>query len=103
MLRNHRGTPPDLILRWSRITQPGDIDVVVHFHGYGHAGQKDGVRIDRNKEGRAVSTFRILHRQAARDAAGLRSGFCRAGITPAVSTRTPTRFRRSLPRARSRS
>ena len=50
MLRGHRGTPPDLILRWHRITQPGEIDVVVHFHGYGSTNQQAAVRIDRDKE-----------------------------------------------------
>ena len=50
MLRSHRGTSPDLILRWHRISQPGDIDVIVHFHGYGNSGQETNVRIDRDKE-----------------------------------------------------
>ena len=48
LLRGHRGTPPDLVLRWSRVTGPGPVDVVVHFHGY--SGKREGMRIDRDKE-----------------------------------------------------
>ncbi|MCF2146268.1 M15 family metallopeptidase [Desmonostoc muscorum LEGE 12446] len=35
LLTGHRGTPPDLILRWNEMTvRPTSIDVVVHLHGY---------------------------------------------------------------------
>lgn len=48
MLRGHRGTRPDLILRWNRITGPGEVDVVLHFHGF--SGRKAKMRIDVDKE-----------------------------------------------------
>ena len=48
MLRAHRGTAPDLVLRWNRIDRDGDVNVVVHFHGY--SGQAQALRIDRHKE-----------------------------------------------------
>ncbi|WP_211221898.1 hypothetical protein, partial [Granulicoccus phenolivorans] len=34
MLATHRGTPPDLVLRWNAMSNPAVIDVVVHLHGY---------------------------------------------------------------------
>ncbi len=48
LLRDHRGTPPDLIMRWSGISTSGEIDVVVHFHGY--SSRREAMRIDRDKE-----------------------------------------------------
>ena len=48
VLRVHRGTSPDVILKWTGIRGPGAVDVVVHFHGY--SGQKGGMRLDRHKE-----------------------------------------------------
>jgi hypothetical protein len=48
-LRPHRGTGPDLILRWNRmVSVPEAVDVVVHLHGY--SSRKAGMRIDRDKE-----------------------------------------------------
>jgi hypothetical protein len=47
-LSAHRGTPPDLILRWNEITGPGEVDVVLHFHGFSDA--RADMRIDRDKE-----------------------------------------------------
>lgn len=48
-LRPHRGTGPDLILRWNRMASvPEAVDVVVHLHGY--SSRKAGMRIDRDKE-----------------------------------------------------
>lgn len=40
MLAAHRGTPPDLILRWGAIPAAGPtiVDVVVHLHGYSARG-----------------------------------------------------------------
>ncbi len=34
LLAAHRGTQPDLILRWNDMTDPASVDVVVHLHGY---------------------------------------------------------------------
>jgi cell wall-associated NlpC family hydrolase/LAS superfamily LD-carboxypeptidase LdcB len=44
LLAGHRGSPPDLILRWNVPSAPAEIDVVVHLHGYWYAG----VRLDRD-------------------------------------------------------
>jgi len=75
LIRAHRGTAPDLILRWNHIGGPGAVDVVLHFHGY--SGQREAMRIDRHKEahsgldfadpklgtaGRAQATIGILPR-----------------------------------------
>jgi D-alanyl-D-alanine carboxypeptidase len=37
LLKSHRGTQPDLILRWNDMTDPASVDVVVHLHGYSAA------------------------------------------------------------------
>lgn len=34
LLSKHRGSKPDLVLRWNDLTRTDEIDVVVHFHGY---------------------------------------------------------------------
>jgi hypothetical protein len=34
LLAGHRGTQPDLILRWNDMTDPPAVDVVIHLHGY---------------------------------------------------------------------
>lgn len=34
LLQVHRGTGPDLVLKWNRIPETGRIDVIVHFHGF---------------------------------------------------------------------
>jgi hypothetical protein len=44
LLAGHRGSPPDLILRWNVPSAPEVIDVVVHLHGYWYAG----VNLDRD-------------------------------------------------------
>jgi peptidoglycan hydrolase-like protein with peptidoglycan-binding domain len=54
-LRSHRGTSPDLILRWNRITGSGPVDVVLHFHGY--SGHRGAMRIDRHKEAHSGLDF----------------------------------------------
>ena len=39
LLARHRGSPPDLILRWNDMPSvPEEIDVVVHLHGFWYAG-----------------------------------------------------------------
>jgi len=48
LLRRHRGTAPDLILRWNDLGESSAVDVVVHFHGY--SGRRAAMRIDRDKE-----------------------------------------------------
>jgi peptidoglycan hydrolase-like protein with peptidoglycan-binding domain len=48
LLSAHRGTAPDLILRWNDMAAvPDAVDVVVHLHG--HSGQRAAMRIDRDK------------------------------------------------------
>ena len=34
LLSSHKGTQPDLILRWNDMQDPNAVDVVIHFHGY---------------------------------------------------------------------
>jgi len=48
MLAAHKGTRPDLILRWSNVDASGEVDVVAHFHGY--SGAKQGMQLPRDKE-----------------------------------------------------
>lgn len=49
LLARHRGTPPDLILRWNAMADvPATVDVVVHLHGY--SGRAERMRLDRDKE-----------------------------------------------------
>ena len=55
LIRSHRGTAPDLILKWNRINGASEIDVVVHFHGY--SGRKKAMRIDHDKETRSGLDF----------------------------------------------
>ncbi len=55
VLRAHRGTSPDLILKWTGIHGPGAVDVIVHLHGY--SGQKGGMRLDRHKEAHSGLDF----------------------------------------------
>jgi hypothetical protein len=44
LLSTHRGTQPDLILRWNDMTDPAGVDVVVHFHGYSSDRQRMSLR-----------------------------------------------------------
>ncbi len=48
LLNGHKGTPPDLILRWNELGDASNVDVVVHFHGY--SGKGLAMRLDRDKE-----------------------------------------------------
>ncbi|WP_284735508.1 YcbK family protein [Dongia deserti] len=48
LLKGHRGTAPDLVLRWANVDAPGAVDVVVHFHGY--SDHKAGMRLPTHKE-----------------------------------------------------
>lgn len=34
LLSSHKGSPPDLYLRWNDLTRTDEIDVAMHFHGY---------------------------------------------------------------------
>jgi hypothetical protein len=48
LLASHRGTPPDLILRWNAMQAvPERVDVVLHLHGF--SGHGEAMRIDRHK------------------------------------------------------
>jgi LAS superfamily LD-carboxypeptidase LdcB len=38
LLARHRGTGPDLVLRWNASSVPVEIDVAVHLHGFWYAG-----------------------------------------------------------------
>lgn len=41
LIASHRGTPPDLILRWNAMPNTtATLDVVVHLHGYSGRGQR---------------------------------------------------------------
>jgi uncharacterized protein YcbK (DUF882 family)/LAS superfamily LD-carboxypeptidase LdcB len=40
LLAHHRGTRPDLILRWNVSSVPEEIDVAVHLHGFWYAGMR---------------------------------------------------------------
>jgi hypothetical protein len=51
LLASHRGTRPDLVLRWNAMTNPSVIDVVVHFHGY--SGDRQRMRLPTSKESRS--------------------------------------------------
>jgi hypothetical protein len=47
-LANHRGTGPDLILRWGRMPRTATVDVVVHLHGFSGRGAR--MTLPDNKE-----------------------------------------------------
>ena len=47
LLAAHRGTQPDLILRWNDMSDPATVDVVLHFHGYSSDRERMSLR---NKE-----------------------------------------------------
>jgi peptidoglycan hydrolase-like protein with peptidoglycan-binding domain len=48
LLSRHRGTPPDLVIRWNAMAAaPDRVDVVVHLHGF--SGLGPAMRIDRHK------------------------------------------------------
>ena len=51
LLAAHRGTRPDLVLRWNAMSAPASIDVVVHFHGY--SGDRERMRLQTSKEPRS--------------------------------------------------
>ena len=40
LLAHHRGTRPDLVLRWNVSSVPEEIDVAVHLHGFWYAGMR---------------------------------------------------------------
>jgi hypothetical protein len=49
LLRSHRGTQPDLVLRWNAMSpSPRQIDVVVHLHGY--SSDRERMSLSRTKE-----------------------------------------------------
>jgi hypothetical protein len=48
LLAPHRGTPPDLLIKWNAMAAaPEQIDVVIHLHGF--SGRGAAMRIDRDK------------------------------------------------------
>lgn len=47
-LREHAGTPPDLLLEWNAMSAPSTVDTVVHLHGY--SGKGAGMQIVRDKK-----------------------------------------------------
>jgi hypothetical protein len=49
LLSAHRGTPPDLVLKWNAMpAPPAAVDVVVHLHGFSRFAER--MRIDTAKE-----------------------------------------------------
>ena len=60
LLRGHKGTAPDLVLRWANINASGAVDVVVHFHGY--SGHKADMRLQVHKETISGLDFGIVSR-----------------------------------------
>lgn len=44
LLASHRGTQPDLILRWNDMTDPGGVDIVFHLHGYSSDHERMSLR-----------------------------------------------------------
>ena len=60
LLRGHKGTAPDLVLRWANINASGAVDVVVHFHGY--SGHKADLRLQVHKETISGLDFGIVSR-----------------------------------------
>ncbi|WP_019925660.1 D-Ala-D-Ala carboxypeptidase family metallohydrolase [Nocardia sp. BMG111209] len=48
LLRDHRGTPPDLVIKWNAMIAPTAVDVVVHLHGY--SDDRQAMRITTDKE-----------------------------------------------------
>ena len=56
LLHGHVGTPPDLILRWNRMTSvPQAVDVAIHLHGF--SGRGAAMRLDADKEPRSGLDF----------------------------------------------
>ena len=56
LLASHRGTHPDLILRWNAMPDGvSTVDVVVHFHGY--SGRAAAMRLDVDKEPKSGLDF----------------------------------------------
>ena len=55
LISAHRGTQPDLILKWNQLGNETGVDVVVHFHGY--SGRGVAMRIDRDKEANSGFDF----------------------------------------------
>jgi uncharacterized protein YcbK (DUF882 family) len=51
MLASHRGTKPDLVLRWNGMANPSAIDVVIHFHGY--SGDRQRMHLPTSKAPRS--------------------------------------------------
>ncbi len=44
LLTAHRGTQPDLILRWNDMTDATGVDIVAHFHGYSRDREQMSLR-----------------------------------------------------------
>src|SRR2546429_1504523 len=95
LLASHKGTQPDLILRWNDMRQvPAEVDVVVHLHGYSCVGEDMSLVIDQEPRsgldfsdpdapatpGRAVPTLGLLPRGSF--------GGGRRYTFPALTTRT---------------
>ena len=55
LLSSHRGTKPDLILKWNDLGNENTVDVVVHFHGY--SGRGLAMRLDKDKEANSGLDF----------------------------------------------
>jgi subtilisin family serine protease len=45
LLRKHKGTQPDLIVRWNDMVDPTRLDVVLHLHGYSLPGEGQSMNL----------------------------------------------------------
>lgn len=55
LLRPHRGSAPDLVLRWNAMSSPAAIDVVIHLHGF--SDSRGAMSLPREKEHRSGLDF----------------------------------------------
>jgi subtilisin family serine protease len=69
LLSRHRGTPPDLVIRWNAMAAaPDRVDVVVHLHGF--SGLGPAMRIDRHKLPASGLDFRARRKPRSDDEVG---------------------------------
>lgn len=47
-LASHRGSPPDLVVRWGTLPRSGPVDVVVHLHGF--SGRREAMTLPSDVE-----------------------------------------------------
>lgn len=47
LLASHKGSAPDLVLRWNDLARVDEIDVVIHFHGYSSQRERMDIVTDK--------------------------------------------------------